>query len=157
MITSSNHYKITKILFHVEISTYPQTYGDPSLPLYKVGFYFQDFVWAVSSVMSRQNEIPLGISQGTTLALIPLWDFANHTEGHMTTFFDVENRLCECFAPHEVKAGEEFKIFYGPRNNFDLFVHQGFVYPNNQSDYITIKLGMPPPSTHTLNHFTTYI
>ena len=92
--------------------------------------------------MSRQNEIPLGISQGSTLALIPLWDFANHSEGHMTTFFDVENRLCECFASQNTKAGDEFKIFYGPRNNSDLFVHQGFVYDDNQSDSVPIKLGM---------------
>lgn len=100
--------------------------------------------------MSRQNEIPLGISQGTTLALIPLWDFANHTEGDMTTFFDVENRLCECFAPHDVKAGEEFRIFYGPRNNSDLFVHQGFIYPDNQSDSVPIKLGTPVESVKVL-------
>lgn len=92
--------------------------------------------------MSRQNEIPLGITPGMTLALIPLWDMANHTQGPMTTFFDVKNRMCECFAVEDVKAGEEFKIFYGARNNSDLFVHQGFVYSENQHDYVPIKLGI---------------
>lgn len=37
--------------------------------------------WAVSSVMTRQNQIPLEDGSGLTLALIPLWDMCNHTNG----------------------------------------------------------------------------
>ena len=59
----------------------------------------------------------------------------------MSTFFNIDNHTCDCLAQQKVHAGEEFKIFYGPRNNADLFVHQGFVYPENQSDSLSIKLG----------------
>lgn len=31
--------------------------------------------------MTRQNQIPLEDGSGLTLALIPLWDMCNHTNG----------------------------------------------------------------------------
>ena len=59
----------------------PQAHGDTSFFLYSVGFYYEDFVWAVCSVMSRQNEIPLKDGKSSALALIPLWDMCNHWMG----------------------------------------------------------------------------
>jgi hypothetical protein len=47
-------------------------------------FYFILFFcnrWAVSSVMTRQNQIPTEDGSRVTLALIPLWDMCNHTNG----------------------------------------------------------------------------
>lgn len=41
--------------------------------------------WAVSSVMTRQNQIPTEDGSRVTLALIPLWDMCNHTNGLVTT------------------------------------------------------------------------
>ena len=38
-------------------------------------------MWAVCSVMSRQNEIPLKDGKSSALALIPLWDMCNHWMG----------------------------------------------------------------------------
>lgn len=37
--------------------------------------------WAVSSVMTRQNQIPTEDGRQVTLALIPLWDMCNHRNG----------------------------------------------------------------------------
>lgn len=37
--------------------------------------------WAVSSVMTRQNQIPTEDGRQVTLALIPLWDMCNHKNG----------------------------------------------------------------------------
>ena len=118
-----------------------QAHGDATLPLYYVGFFYDDFVWAVSTVMSRQNEIPLGERKKSALALIPLWDMSNHTNGLVATDFNLETHSCECYATQFTKAGGEFRIFYGPRTNAELFVHQGFVYPNNECDSLRIKLG----------------
>lgn len=45
---------------------------------------FLDLVWnrwAVSSVMTRQNQIPTEDGRRVTLALIPLWDMCNHRNG----------------------------------------------------------------------------
>ena len=41
--------------------------------------------WAVSSVMTRQNQIPTEDGSRVTLALIPLWDMCNHTSGLVST------------------------------------------------------------------------
>ncbi len=45
-------------------------------------FYFKDYLWAMSIVMSRQNEIPID-TESTQLALIPVWDMCNHVEGNV--------------------------------------------------------------------------
>ncbi len=120
----------------------PQGHADASLPLYSVGFYYQDFLWAVSCVMSRQNEVPLSANgKDTTLALIPLWDMSNHANGVIGTDYDLEHQNCICYATRPFKAGDEFKIFYGPRSNAELFTHQGFVYLPNKADSVKIKLG----------------
>uniref|UniRef100_A0A8B9GTX3 SET domain containing 3, actin histidine methyltransferase n=1 Tax=Astyanax mexicanus TaxID=7994 RepID=A0A8B9GTX3_ASTMX len=50
---------------------------DSDAPLY--------FRWAVSSVMTRQNQIPTEDGSRVTLALIPLWDMCNHTNGLVST------------------------------------------------------------------------
>ena len=92
--------------------------------------------------MSRQNEIPLRPDgKGAVLALIPLWDFCNHTNGHMTTFYNLDTQACDCYAQEDTPAGEEFRIFYGPRPNSDFLIHQGFVYTENRSDSLQFKLG----------------
>ena len=38
--------------------------------------------WAVSTVMTRQNQIPCSNGR-QVLALIPLWDMCNHNEGEV--------------------------------------------------------------------------
>ena len=91
--------------------------------------------------MSRQNELPIAEGRKPALALIPLWDMSNHTNGLVGTDFNFESRSCECYATHSFKAGSEFRIFYGPRTNAELFVHQGFVFPRNECDSLRIKLG----------------
>lgn len=115
--------------------------GEPSLPLYKSGFMYDDFIWAVSCVMSRQNEIPSKSAPSPTLALIPLWDLCNHCSGHISTYFNVESSTCDCYAQQDFKANDEFKIFYGQRSNSELLLQQGFVYHDNEFDSYHIKLG----------------
>ncbi|CAI8011897.1 Actin-histidine N-methyltransferase [Geodia barretti] len=120
-----------------------RAHGDTSIYLYSVGFYYDDFVWAVSAVMSRQNEIPHERDETQSkLALIPLWDMCNHWPGSISTDFDAELRTCDCFSPSAVRTGKELRIFYGARSNAELFLHQGFVYPPNTGDTLRIKLGL---------------
>jgi histone-lysine N-methyltransferase SETD3 len=120
-----------------------RAHGDTSFYLYSVGFFYEDFVWAVSAVMSRQNEVPHGTEgeKQSKLALIPLWDMCNHWLGTISTDFNTELRACDCFSPNAVRAGKELRIFYGARSNAELFLHQGFVYPPNTGDTLRIKLG----------------
>lgn len=40
------------------------------------------------------------------------------------------------------KAGEQLFIFYGARSNADFFIHNGFVYEDNENDAYWIRLGV---------------
>jgi len=76
------------------------------------------------------------------LALIPLWDMCNHTEGEISTDYDPVAQQCVCYAAQSVAVGDEVCIYYGPRSNAELLLHSGFVYPNNHRDYLKIRLGI---------------
>ncbi|XP_066981550.1 actin-histidine N-methyltransferase [Macrobrachium rosenbergii] len=104
-------------------------------------FTFESYRWAVSTIMTRQNRIPVKDSARQT-ALIPAWDMANHKEGMYSTDFDDEKMQSICMAQCDVKAGEEFTIYYGQRPNYDLFLYNGFVEKDNTSDSLAIKLGV---------------
>lgn len=83
--------------------------------------------------MTRQNSIPRksaleGVESTeaqTTPALIPLWDLANHTNGHVTSSFNVEKEQIEGSALLNFKRDDQIFIFYGIRNNTNFLVHNG--------------------------------
>ncbi|XP_034531090.1 actin-histidine N-methyltransferase isoform X2 [Notolabrus celidotus] len=111
------------------------------LPL-KDSFTFDDYRWAVSSVMTRQNQIPTEDGSRVTLALIPLWDMCNHTNGLITTGYNLEDDRCECVALQDYKENEQIYIFYGTRSNSEFVIHNGFFFQENAHDRVKIKLGV---------------
>ncbi|KAF7251955.1 Actin-histidine N-methyltransferase [Varanus komodoensis] len=129
--------------FHLSSkSCISQTHPNASkLPL-KDSFTYDDYRWAVSSVMTRQNQIPAEDGSRVTLALIPLWDMCNHTNGLITTGYNLEDDRCECVALQDFKAGEQIYIFYGTRSNAEFVIHSGFFFDNNSHDRVKIKLGV---------------
>ncbi|KAK1158819.1 actin-histidine N-methyltransferase-like [Acipenser oxyrinchus oxyrinchus] len=124
--------------FYKVIQTHPNA---SKLPL-KDAFTFDDYRWAVSSVMTRQNQIPTEDGNRVTLALIPLWDMCNHTNGLITTGYNLEDDRCECVALQDYKADEQIYIFYGTRSNAEFVIHNGFFFDNNSHDRVKIKLGV---------------
>ncbi|XP_031436430.2 actin-histidine N-methyltransferase [Clupea harengus] len=111
------------------------------LPL-KDAFTFDDYRWAVSSVMTRQNQIPTEDGSRVTLALIPLWDMCNHTNGLITTGYNLEDDRCECVALQDYKENQQIYIFYGTRSNAEFVIHNGFFFEDNAHDRVKIKLGV---------------
>ncbi|XP_015587046.1 histone-lysine N-methyltransferase setd3 [Cephus cinctus] len=105
-------------------------------------FTYEEYCWAVSTVMTRQNMIPSANGPQMIHALIPMWDMCNHEEGTITTDFNRDTDSCECFALRDFKEGEQIFVYYGPRTNADFFVHSGFVYPNNKQDGFKLRLGI---------------
>lgn len=103
-------------------------------------FTFDSYRWAVSTVMTRQNNIRL--SEADVTAFIPLWDMCNHEHGEIRTDYNNELNRGECYALRDFKTDEQIFIFYGARPNADLFLHNGFVYPNNQHDSLSVTLGI---------------
>ena len=105
---------------------------------------FDEYRWAVSTVMTRQNLIPSMDEQEDSMvnALIPYWDMANHDQGQVSTDFDPEHKVSLCYAHRQFGKGEQLTIFYGVRANCDLLIHNGFVFPDNQDDCLTLRLGV---------------
>ncbi|XP_048829750.1 actin-histidine N-methyltransferase [Brienomyrus brachyistius] len=124
--------------FYKVIQTHPAA---SKLP-FKESFTFDDYRWAVSSVMTRQNQIPTEDGSRVTLALIPLWDMCNHTNGLITTGYNLEDDRCECVALMDYKKDEQIYIFYGTRSNAEFVIHNGFFYEANAHDRVKIKLGV---------------
>ncbi|XP_045187101.2 actin-histidine N-methyltransferase-like isoform X2 [Mercenaria mercenaria] len=105
-------------------------------------FTFDDYRWAVSTVMTRQNQIPTPDGSKMTFALIPLWDMCNHCNGLITTDFNLEKDCSECYSLRSYSKGDQIFIFYGARSNAELLVNNGFVYLENEHDRMAIKLGI---------------
>ncbi|XP_064420919.1 actin-histidine N-methyltransferase [Latimeria chalumnae] len=124
--------------FYKFIQTHPNA---NKLPV-KDSFTYDDYRWAVSSVMTRQNQIPTEDGSRVTLALIPLWDMCNHTNGLITTGYNLEDDRCECVALQDYKVGEQIYIFYGTRSNAEFVIHNGFFFDDNSHDRVKIKLGV---------------
>lgn len=124
--------------FYKLVQTHPAA---SKLPL-KDSFTFDDYRWAVASVMTRQNQIPTEDGNRVTLALIPLWDMCNHTNGLITTGYNLEDDRCECVALQDYKENEQIYIFYGTRSNSEFVIHNGFFFQDNAHDRVKIKLGV---------------
>merc|ERR1719384_2050819 len=109
---------------------------------------FDEYRWAVSTVMTRQNVVPGDEENASPVtALIPFWDLANHDHGQLSTDYDPEADATVCLAQRDFSQGEQFTIFYGIRANCDLLIHNGFVFPDNQADCLTIRLGVAKTDT----------
>lgn len=99
--------------------------------------------WAVSTVMTRQNKVPVNLSTfeelDFTLALIPLWDMANHItpeqrdgQRHNGTPLVTDTAYCSKLEKLEsilqadcTRAGEPVFINYGKRTDAEFLVHNG--------------------------------
>jgi len=103
---------------------------------------YDEYRWAVSTVMTRQNLVPGRETSTAINSLIPLWDFANHDNGQLSTDYDPDTNSTVCLAQRDFSDGQQFTIFYGVRANCDLLIHNGFVFPDNQTDCLTVRLGV---------------
>nr|XP_006819296.1 PREDICTED: histone-lysine N-methyltransferase setd3-like [Saccoglossus kowalevskii] len=108
----------------------------------KERFLYDDYRWAVSTVMTRQNHIPACDGTHRTTSLVPLWDMCNHCNGVITTGFDVDTNSLYCLALKDFQISDQIFIFYGARNNAEMLTHDGFVYLPNSHDNTSIKIGI---------------
>merc|ERR1719336_929887 len=103
---------------------------------------YEEYRWAVSTVMTRQNLVPGRETEAVVNTLIPFWDLANHDNGELSTDYDPDSPATVCLAHRNFSQGEQFTIFYGVRANCDLLIHNGFVFADNQTDCLTVRLGV---------------
>jgi len=72
-------------------------------------FTFLEYIWAVSVLLTRQNEIPY-FQDKKQFALIPLWDMINHEEGKFATFYDEKSKSNQMVAQRNFKKKKENKF-----------------------------------------------
>eukprot|EP00051_Salpingoeca_urceolata_P024495 m.431194 g.431194 ORF g.431194 m.431194 type:complete len:292 (-) comp20242_c3_seq8:296-1171(-) len=116
-----------------------------SLPFDLKQFTFDDYRWASSVVMSRQNLVPVEADQGGHVqghALIPLWDMMNHEDGKLTTSFDTESGTTQYRALRAFSRGEQIMMCYGHRSSCDHVCHSGFMLSGSSTDFMLLKLGV---------------
>lgn len=79
--------------------------------------------WAVSAVMTRQNSVPRvhanpgaqnpsGDSATAMSALVPLWDMFNHSDGKLSTDYDVKANTLRCYAMRDFDEGEQVQHLF---------------------------------------------
>merc|ERR1712070_353412 len=96
-------------------------------PMTAANFTLADFRWAVCTVMSRQNSMPLKRETGehlNGLCLVPLWDMMNHKQLEPTTSFDPDVTALVFSAAEDVAKGSQVFMFYGPRGNEEFLLYQ---------------------------------
>ncbi|KAK5575826.1 hypothetical protein RB653_006960 [Dictyostelium firmibasis] len=114
-------------------------------------FTWDAFVWAISTVQSRQNPVYAG--NGSIMALIPFWDFCNHSSAgnKITSFYHPETNSMTSGAIKDFKKGEQVYMFYGPRDNTQLLMHAGFATKTNLHDSYPFELHLLE-GNHEIRH-----
>lgn len=120
--------------------------NDAAAKILKTSFTYDQYRWAVSTVMTRQNSVFTSKSD-KTLTFVPLWDYCNHAEREdgsdiPNTSYEVAVDYSICQAFRHFKAGEQVFIYYGNRSNTDFLLHNGFVYPDHKTDRMMVKFGL---------------
>lgn len=108
-------------------------------------FSYDNFEWAVSVVMTRQNQFPSAVpGQPSALALVPVWDMCNHAVGEHTTSVlldpTTDEASVECAAMRTFEKGDAITIFYGNRPNVELLLYSGFVQADNEFDQVLVPI-----------------
>eukprot|EP01133_Synstelium_polycarpum_P002914 gene2914-3348_t len=115
-------------------------------------FTWEMFIWALSTVMSRQNQIPYSVGvQGMQMALVPMWDLCNHlATGKITTFYETDRQAFTCAAVKTFKANDQVFIHYGDRTNGKLLLYSGFALKSNpyESYQCRLTLASNDPGAH---------
>lgn len=119
-----------------------QNGDDEVSKLFRAKFTYEEYRWAVSTVMTRLNAVPSENEASEVHALIPIWDMCNHENGRVFTYYNPVHHVSECFSHRHFSAGSQVFIFYGVRRNADFLVHSGFYYPDNGNDGVKILLGI---------------
>ncbi|VDM32897.1 unnamed protein product [Hydatigera taeniaeformis] len=114
-----------------------------SLPAYMKPFCFEDYQWAISTVMSRNNALPIkGDGGERVLCLIPLWDMVNHKQCQITTEYDPTSERIVFYAMESYQQGDEIFMDYGKRTSTEFLLYNGFVPETNPFHNVPINLGL---------------
>lgn len=118
-----------------------------NLPLRR-DFSFQYYIWGVSIVCSRQNEIPpmdrttrssqVAGGLAPVHALIPILDMCNHDlNSNQAQFESSETHL---LAHKDLEVNQEITLNYGSRSSGEFYIHNGFVPQEVPNDMLPLTV-----------------
>ncbi|HEY0189809.1 MAG TPA: SET domain-containing protein [Kofleriaceae bacterium] len=105
-----------------------------------LGLSLAEFAWGHAQVMSRAFHAPGTFEH--RLAMMPLIDLFNHGLGDTTWTYDPRQGLV-VRTERAIAAGAEVCFPYGVRSNTHLFVHFGFVLPDNPANEASLRFERP--------------
>ncbi|KER25594.1 hypothetical protein T265_06994 [Opisthorchis viverrini] len=105
-------------------------------------FCFEDYRWAVSTIMSRNNLIPKEKGGAVAMCLVPIWDLINHKLGQVTTDFDPESGELIFYAMESTPKNTQILMDYGKRTSAEFLMFSGFVPETNPHNNVRIVLGV---------------
>uniref|UniRef100_A0A0K0F732 protein-histidine N-methyltransferase n=1 Tax=Strongyloides venezuelensis TaxID=75913 RepID=A0A0K0F732_STRVS len=108
-------------------------------------FTFDLFLWSANNVTTRINHIPSKCENKNIPCLIPLLDFSNHSDDSKNTVnFSVDDDCAETIAGENLNKNSSVTIIYGNRNNYNLFLANGFCLQiPGVNDVFKLKLSFP--------------
>lgn len=123
----------------------------PPLPISPRQFTWNSFKWAMSIILSRQNNYTISVNPDDNtvksgLCLIPGLDMFNHAPGpELKAQHDLSESKSEVYIDRDFQVGDEVTIVYGNRSNDQLLMYSGFIDPTRGVDDIGIPV-LPPPN-----------
>jgi len=144
-----------------EVIAHATTNYSESTPIRVDDFTWENWRWAVSIVMTRQNKVPVKVSSKSdddkvdggveeenivqSLALIPLFDAINHESGgNITTDGNPKESILKCYAMREFKNNEQIKMFYGNRTDAEFVLYSGFLPNRPNGVKLCLDVGLDP-------------
>jgi protein-histidine N-methyltransferase len=108
------------------------------------------FEWARAVVLTRQNPIQSYVNNELSfqLALIPLYDMFNHSDGDITGTFDVALQTAQLFSKDSTEPGSQIFMSYGKRSNQDLFMFCGFIGNTTEFDCPKVFVALSKNDPH---------
>ncbi|DBA04830.1 TPA: hypothetical protein N0F65_004467 [Lagenidium giganteum] len=134
----------------VYLHDFVRTQWSSGAPIPLTKFTIANYFWALGVALTRQNELRLQAADGASaLGLIPGWDLCNHessADGKITTFSDPHAQLVTCETMRAFRAGEQVRMFYGPRSNKQLLLYSGFVVEGNVHNRVPLAFSVDAAS-----------
>uniref|UniRef100_A0A0N4ZV89 protein-histidine N-methyltransferase n=1 Tax=Parastrongyloides trichosuri TaxID=131310 RepID=A0A0N4ZV89_PARTI len=118
-------------------------FGKLNIPINE--FTFNLYLWAANNLTTRINYIPSRDKEKSIPCLIPFLDFSNHCDDSKNLVdYSIEDDCAETIAGEKLKKGSDITIVYGNRNNYSLFLANGFCLQiPGVNDVFKLKLTLP--------------
>ncbi|KAF1742426.1 hypothetical protein MXB_500, partial [Myxobolus squamalis] len=102
-------------------------------------FCYEDYRWAVATVLTRAHTVQTSALSDHEIALIPVVDLCQHADTISSLDYNLEEQFVHLSNAMDLHIGDLVPLFYGARTNGQFVINFGFLYDDNIHDFITLK------------------